>query len=157
MIKAGDKTEKGKSDKDAFILLETAALVCISLSSDLYSSITLFPSHTPSLFDIPSVLLLFTLSFLTLSYCGFSISSVHDGELTRASFSGGLESDGDAGGSLAVHFIPVNRCPHTHTHSHRLSLCLINTHTHADTLSQGRRSRGSPRNPAANQNMTPCP
>lgn len=55
----------------------------------------------------------------------------------------GLESDGDTGGRLAVHFTPVN----THTHQRHT---LVSTR-----FPQGRPSRGSRCNLAANGNMIP--
>lgn len=71
----------------------------------------------------------------------FSISLVHDGELSRAVYSRAWSQPVTQVECLAVHFTPVNSCSHTHTH----------------TLSQGRWSHSSRRNLAANQNMIPCP
>lgn len=105
-----------------------------------YSSFTLFFfSHSLTLFDVVSLL-----SFLT--HWGFSISLVHDGELTRTSLSEAWsQTVTQVGVWLFISHLLIAAHPHTHTHAH------------ADTLSQGRPSRGSPCNLAANQNMILCP
>lgn len=117
--------------EDAFVLLETAAHVCISLRTDLYSSITLCLTH--SVFDIPSVLsVLSTLSVLTLSFCGFSVSLVHDGELTRTSFSKAWsQTVTQVGVWLFISYLLI--AAHTHTHTHSFSVSHKHTHTHTPT------------------------
>lgn len=77
-----------------------------------YSSFTLFFfSHSLTLFDVLSLL-----SFLT--HRGFSISLVHDGELTRTSLSEAWsQTVTQVGVWLFISHLLIAAHPHTHTHT----------------------------------------